>query len=100
MAIRPNIQSPLKLDGARLVVRGESATPLPEVLHVVVVQRSAGADGMAVEVARGHADRASSGWRATLPAAGFKTGAAEALGVEIRVAPFEVTSWFQSVTIE
>jgi hypothetical protein len=95
MAIRPNIQSPLKLEDANLTVRGESDEPLPEVIQVVVVQGSG-----AIEVARGLADRASTGWRATLPAEGFKAGAAEALGVEIRVDPFEVTSWVQAVTIQ
>ena len=95
MAVRPNIQSPLKLDGAELSVSGETDEPLPEMIDVVVVQRNGG-----VAVARGRADRASTGWSATLPAEGFKTGAAEALGVEIRVDPFQVTSWVQAVTIQ
>jgi hypothetical protein len=95
MAVRPNIQSPLTLDGAELSVNGESNEPLPEMIDVVVVQRNGG-----VAVARGRADRASTGWSATLPAEGFKAGAAETLGVEIRVDPFQVITWVQAVTIQ
>jgi hypothetical protein len=98
MGVRPNITS-ITLEGAVLKVRGESDEPLPTVVHVVVTQRDPSGPDRAVEVARGQPDRASTGWGASLPAQGFKTGAAEALGVEIRVDPFEVTSWVQSVSI-
>ena len=100
MGVRPNIQSPLKLDGTKLKVRGESDEPLPKAIHVVVVQPGPPGSGQVVDVARGTPDRISTGWHAELKATGFKTGPAEALGVEIRVAPFQVTSWSQSVTIE
>jgi hypothetical protein len=98
MGVRPNIQSPLEIQGAKLMVRGESDRPLPEVLEVVVVQQGKTAEGRG-EIAHGEPVRASSNWRAELPAAGFEAGPAEAVGVEIRVDPFEVTSWTQSVTI-
>ena len=99
MGVRPNIQSPLKIEGAKLVVRGESDRPLWEVLQVVVVQQGKTADGQG-EIAEGEPERASSNWRAELPAAGFEPGPAETVGVEIRVAPFQVTSWTQRVTIQ
>ncbi len=99
MGVRPNIQSPLEITGGLLVVHGESDRPLPEVLQVVVVQEGTTADGRG-DVAHGVPVRASANWRAELPAAGFEAGPAEAVGVEIRVAPFEVTSWTQSVTIK
>ena len=99
MGVRPNIQSPLEIEGAKLVVLGESDRPLPEVLQVVVVQQGKTADGRG-EIAQGEPVRASANWRAELPAAGFAAGPAEAVGVEIRVGPFQVTSWTQSVTIK
>jgi|SRR5829696_395302 len=98
MAVRPNIQS-LALDGKDLIVRGESRDPLPTIIQVVVVQGGATEDGRGIEIGRGPVDRVGSGWRATLKDTAFHTGAAEAMGVEIRVAPFEITSWVQSVTI-
>jgi hypothetical protein len=100
MGVRPNIQAPIKLEGAQLIVRGESVEPLPAAIHVVVVQRGATPGSAAVAIAQGVADRASTGWRASLPATDFKSGQdAETLGIEIRVAPFEVTSWVQTVPI-
>jgi|SRR5215210_6237461 hypothetical protein len=99
MSVRPNIQSPIDLDGGKLIVRGESDRPLAEVLQVVIVQKAAKADGRG-EIAQGVPERASTGWRAELAGAGFVAGEAEALGVEIRVAPFQVTSWTQTVTIQ
>jgi hypothetical protein len=98
MGVRPNIQSPLEIEGAKLIVRGESDRPLPEVLQVVVVQKGRTVDGRG-EIAQGEPERASANWRAELPAAGFEAGPAETVGVEIRVMPFQVTSWTQSVTI-
>ena len=101
MGIRPNIQSPLKIEGAKLVVRGESDRPLWQVLQVVVVQEGKTADGQGeMEITEGEPERASTNWRAELPAAGFVPGPAETVGVEIRVAPFQVTSWTQRVTIQ
>ena len=99
MAVRPNIQSPIDLDGGKLIVRGESDRPLADVLQVVVVQKAGRADGPG-EMAQGVPERASANWRAELPGAGFVAGEAEALGVEIRVDPFQVTSWTQTVTIQ
>jgi hypothetical protein len=81
------------------MVFGESDRPLPDVLQVVVVQEGSTADGRG-EITHGRPLRASTNWTAELPGAGFKAGRAEALGVEIRVSPFEVTSWTQSVEIE
>jgi hypothetical protein len=98
MSVRPNIQS-LKLEGKDLVVLGESDTPLPALIQVVVVQEGATEEGRGTEVGGGPVDRVGSGWRATLSDTAFKTGPAEAMGVEIRVTPFEITSWVQSVTI-
>ena len=101
MAIRPNIQSPLRLADGKLTVRGESDLPLFDVLQVVVVQKGKRADGNGEgeEIAEGPPKRPSVNWRAVLTATDFETGDAEALGVEIRVNPFEVTSWTQSVKI-
>ena len=101
MGVRPNIQSPLKIEGAKLVVRGESDRPLWQVLQVVVVQEGKTAEGQGeIEFAEGEPERASTNWRADLAAAGFVPGPAETVGVEIRVAPFQVTSWTQRVTIQ
>jgi hypothetical protein len=98
MAVRPNVQSPLVIDGNNLKVSGESTNPLPTAIYVVVTQ--AGPTGGSSEVAQGVADRASTGWNAVLSAQGFEPGPAETLGIEIRVDPFEVRSWVQSVTIQ
>jgi len=103
MSIRPNIQSPLKLENGELIVRGESDLPVFDVLQVVVFQKGEKAGGQgeeeADEIAEGPPKRVSANWRAILAATGFETGPAEALGVEIRVDPFTVTSWTQSVEI-
>ena len=96
MSVRPNIQS-LLLVGTELTVRGEADDPPSTVIHVVVVQDTAA--GAARAQAFGPADRAGAGWRATLDGTGFTKGPAEAMGVEIRIRPFECTSWVQSVTI-
>ena len=99
MGVRPNITS-MQLDGQDLVVRGESVDPLPAILQVVVVQDGATGDGRGFEIGRGPADRVSLGWRATLPDTKFKKGKADAMGIEVRVAPFEIRSWVQSLEIE
>jgi hypothetical protein len=99
MAVRPNVQSPLVIVGNDLKVQGESTNPLPTAIYVVVTQADASGRG-AVEVAQGVADRAATGWNAVLSAQGFNPGPAQSLGIEIRVAPFEVRSWVQSVTIQ
>jgi hypothetical protein len=97
MAVRPNIQS-LTLDGADLLVRGETDDEHPATaIHAVVVQNTAA--GAARAHAFGIADRAGSGWRATLDGKDFVKGPAEAMGVEIRIRPFQVTSWVQTVPI-
>ena len=97
MAVRPNITS-LTLEGTDLVVRGESADPLPEILQVVVHQAGATEDGRGVDVG-GPADRVSAGWRATFKHTKFTPGPAEAMGIEVRVDPFEIRSWVQSLDI-
>lgn len=96
MSVRPNIQS-LVLAGTELTVRGESDVPLPTVVHVAVVQDTPAVAAGAF--ASGIADRVGSGWRATLRDTEFTKGPAQAMGVEIRIRPFEITSWVQSVTI-
>jgi hypothetical protein len=94
MSLRPNVQSVDLKDGV-LTVKGESTKPRFEVLNVVVVQQ-----GKKTEVAAGEPQKDSLNWTAVLEQAdGFATGGAEALGVEIRVEPFQVTSWSQSVQI-
>ena len=94
MSLRPNVQS-IDLNGV-LTVKGESTKPRFEVLNVVVVQR-----GKKTEVAAGEPQKDSLNWTAVLEQAeGFATGGAEALGVEIRVEPFQVTSWSQTVQIK
>jgi hypothetical protein len=95
MSVRPNVQSPIKLKDGMLTVHGESTMPRFEVLHVVVVQQGEKADG----VAEGEPLKDSVNWTALLPAGGITTGEAEALGVEIRVDPFQVTSWSQTVQV-
>ena len=96
MALRPNIQT-VELQDGKLVVKGESTLPRFEVLQVVVVQQGEKTDG----VAEGDPLKDSVNWTAVLPATGFTVGEeAEALGVEIRVDPFQVTSWSQTVKIQ
>ncbi len=97
MSVRPNVQSPVTLKDGELTVLGESTLPRFEVLHVVVVQKGKKTDG----VAQGEPLKDSVNWTAVLKqATGFAVGEAEALGVEIRVDPFQVTSWSQTVQIE
>ena len=97
MSVRPNIQS-LTLNGTELVVRGESADPPPTILQVVVVQHDAQGNG--VRIAAGGAETIVPGWRATLKNTQFRKGAAQTMGVEIRVSPFDIRSWVQSLDIE
>ena len=98
MAARPNVQT-VKLENGGLTVKGESTLPRFEVLHVVVVQPNRKTDG--VGVIDGEPLKDSVNWTAVLkPATGFTVGEAEALGVEIRVDPFQVTSWSQTVQIQ
>jgi hypothetical protein len=97
MSVRPNIQS-LVLTGTDLTVRGETDDEfLPAAIFVVVTQDTAA--GAAQLHASGIADRVGSGWRATMKNTTFQKGAAEAMGVEIHVEPFQSTSWVQSLTI-
>ena len=96
MAVRPNIQS-LTLTGTDLVVRGESDEPFPTAIFVVVTQGAVA--GAAPAASFGMADRVGTGWRATLKSTTFQKGAAETMGVQIHVDPFQSTSWVQSVTI-
>ena len=98
MSVRPNIQS-LTLNGSDLVVRGESADPLPTILQVVVVQDGATEAGRG-EVAGGGAREIVPGWRATLRNTKFKKGPAQTMGIEIRVEPFDIRSWVQSLEIK
>lgn len=107
MSARPNVQSPVELKAGKLTVKGESTLPRFELLHVVVVQKSDDGDnGEKIEktdgvVAEGTPLKDSVNWTAVLKkATGFVPGEAEALGVEIRVDPFQVTSWSQTVQIQ
>ena len=97
MSLRPNITS-LILTGTELAVRGESDPDHPATaIHAVVVQNTAA--GAARAHAFGIADRAGIGWRATVDGTDFVKGPAEAMGVEIRIRPFEVTTWVQLLPI-
>jgi hypothetical protein len=97
MALRPNIQS-LVLTGTDLTVRGESEDD-PELAGIFVVVSQDNAAGAVRLTFSGIADRAGAGWKATLTNTTFQKGAAEAMGVQVHVDPFQSTSWVQSVTI-
>ena len=99
MSVRPNVQS-LELKGGELTVKGESPAPRFEALHVVVVQKGTRKGG--VVAAEGEPLKDSLNWTAILTdVAGFTVGEeAETLGVEIRVDPFQVTTWSQTMQIE
>ena len=97
MSLRPNVQS-LKLKDGVLTVKGESPAPRFEALHVVVVQQGMRKGGV---VAQGEPLKDSLNWTAVLKdVEGFTVGDAETLGVEIRVDPFQVTTWSQTLKIE
>jgi hypothetical protein len=98
MSARPNIQT-LTLNGSDLVVRGESVDPLPTILQVVVVQDGAAEAGRGEVVADGGARVILPGWRATLRNTKFKKGPAQTMGIEIRVDPFDIRSWVQTLEI-
>ena len=95
MSARPNVQT-VTLDDGKLTVTGESPMPRFQVLHVVVMQKGKKTDG----VAEGEPLKDSVNWTAVLTAKDFTAGEVETLGVEIRVDPFQVTSWTQTVEIE
>jgi hypothetical protein len=97
MSVRPNIES-LDLEGADLVVRGGSDTPLPDVLRVIVTQDGVTEDGHAVE--DGAAKEIGIGWRARLKDTKLRKGPAETMGIEVRVSPYEICSWVQQLDIE
>jgi hypothetical protein len=97
MSVRPNIES-LVLTGTDLTVRGETDVEFPPVAIFVVVTQDTAA-GAAQLRGSGIADRAGSGWKATLKNTTFQKGAAEAVGVQIHVDPFQSTSWVQSLNI-
>lgn len=94
---RPNITSAeLMQAGAKLKVLGETDDQLlPTELFVVVEQGGS--------VARGGSGAGLAGpdgsWAIEMDANGIQKGAANSLGVEIRV-PFESTTWTQVITIE
>jgi len=100
MAFRPNIQS-LTLGGPTgtdLLVQGESEDD-PTLAGIFVVVSQHGAAGAAPLSRPGIANRAGAGWSATLKNTTFQKGAAETMGVQVHVDPFQSTSWLQSVTI-
>ena len=97
MSLRPNIES-LELDGTNLVIRGESEKPLPDMLRVIVMQNGAKRDGRCVEDTA--AKKIGVGWRAVIRDAEFIEGPAETMGIEVRVDPFEICSWVQSLEIK
>src|SRR5690349_11596222 len=97
MSVRPNIQS-LTLTGTDLTVRGESEDD-PDLAGIFVVVTQDGAAGAARLSRPGVANRAGAGWSATLKNTTFQKGAAEAMGVQVHVDPFQSTSWVQSLTI-
>ena len=97
MSFRPNIES-LELVGTDLVVRGESDDPLPDILRVVVTQNGATQDGRCVEDAA--AKKIGIAWRATLKDTAFTKAPAETMGIEVRVEPYEIRSWVQTLNIE
>lgn len=99
MAVRPNISS-LTLEGTDLVVRGESPEPVPAIIQVVVVQAGATEDGRGFDLGQGGVERVALGWKATLANTKFKKGPADTMGIQIRVSPFEICSWVQSLDIE
>jgi|SRR5215218_2793457 len=97
MAVRPNFQNPLELEGGKLIVSGQTHDdPLPVHIRVFVEQddRVAGADAAA------DVNRLEKGWTAELESEGFHPGPAHAFGIEVRTRPFEATSWSELVTIE
>jgi hypothetical protein len=96
MALRPNIQS-LKLTGTELEVRGESEDD-PKLAGIFVVVTQDDAAGAAMSRS-GIATRVGAGWSATIKGTTFKKGAAEAMGVQVHVDPFQSTSWVQSLSI-
>ena len=102
MSVRPNIES-LDIEGKDLVVRGQSSKPLPDILRVVVTQDGAPEEGRGAErkqLKQGPADEIGIAWSATFENTKLKKGPAETLGIEIRINPYEVTSWVQRLDIE
>ena len=104
MSVRPNIES-LDIEGKDLVVRGQSDKPLPDILRVVVVQDGAPEEGRGsedehVRLKEGPAREIGTAWRATFKDTKLKKGPAETLGIEIRINPYEITSWVQRLDIE
>ena len=97
MSVRPNIQS-LVLNGTELSILGESEDD-PDLAGIFVVVTQDGAAGAARLSRPGIASRAGAGWTATMKNTTFNKGAAEAMGVQVHVDPFQSTSWVQSVTI-
>ena len=100
MSVRPNIQS-LTLGGAAgtdLLVQGESEDD-PTLAGIFVVVSQDGAAGAARLSRPGIANRAGAGWSATLKNTTFQKGAADVMGVQVNVEPFQSTSWVQSVSI-
>jgi len=95
MSVRPNIQS-LVLSGSELTILGESEDD-PDLVGIFAVVSQDGAAGAAR--LSFIAARAGSGWQATMKNTPFRKGAAEAMGVQVHVDPFQSTSWVQSVII-
>src|SRR5829696_2930340 len=98
MAIRPNFQDPVEIQGDDLIVAGQTdGDPLPEHIRVYLEQGG----HVAGAVAGARVDRVSTTWTATLPSKGFVAGRpALAFGVEIRTNPFEASSWSQVVNVK
>ena len=98
--IRPAIDNVVTLEGANLVVTGQTdADPeLPKSTRVYIEQAGKSTNGDATFGA-GRA-KGSASWKATPPAAGFGTGPAIGVGIEVRDNPITVTTWSQEVSIE
>jgi hypothetical protein len=100
MGVRPNISS-LTLEGKNLIVRGESDDPLPTILQVVVVQDGTAEDGRGEpDVQAGGVEKIVTSWKATIKDTTLEKGPVQTLGIEIRVDPYDVCSWVQSLEIE
>ena len=93
---RPNITSAKLIQAdTKLKVLGETGDhPLPAQLLIFIEQGGS--------VARGGTDeglaKPDTSWSIEMDVAGFKKGAANSLGVEVRV-PFESTTWTQVIDI-
>jgi hypothetical protein len=93
MAVRPNFDETVRLNGQSMTVTGVTDDEPPHPFQLLVfLEQNGHVEGTTVH-------RFTRRWETSLPSEGFQPGSALAFGVEVRTTPFQAATWSQVVTI-